>query len=516
MSTKPSPLFTPLNPSPQLVAQMTGLTLEQSELEVRQQHNLKRMLRRIRTSRRPTQPQHKRHSSLKHQEDRTTSKSSSANSDWDDIDDAGLSLRKMSVTIDIQDAPTGMELSRRVAKLFNSVFEPLEPIDGESVTVTRISGALTNCVYMVAVRPAPVASAHSSQVYTWVRESKGPRRANRTELPSKYLLRVYGVGVDEMISRDKELYWLSQLSSLGFGPRLFGIFGNGRLEEFLESETLTKEDIKEPWTSKHIARRMCELHSLVSYYRPFGAAQPAAAAALPNVDLSGAPELWTNLERWLPLVQQKWTHITKVCARNPDCTQILDTWSQLTDQLIPNLKAQIDAANSPVVFAHDDLQYGNILRLHGTDELVVVDFEYAGYNYRGFDLANHFCEWMADYGHPVNPHQLCESAYPDAAQRHAFLRTYVKAKAFLDANMCADKEMVVSDHPIQLTGVELTKQQIDEEVAVLEREIHPFVAASHLHWGVWGLLQACASEIDFDYVGYAAQRLGIFKILMLE
>lgn len=23
-----------------------------------------------------------------------------------------------------------------------------------------------------------------------------------------------------------------------------------------------------------------------------------------------------------------------------------------------------------------------------------VDYEYAGFNYRGYDIANHFCEWM--------------------------------------------------------------------------------------------------------------------------
>ncbi|KAJ2764028.1 hypothetical protein IWQ56_004638, partial [Coemansia nantahalensis] len=51
-SNGPSPLFVPLHPSPRLVAQMTGLSLRQSELEVRQQNQLKVMLRRIRAARR--------------------------------------------------------------------------------------------------------------------------------------------------------------------------------------------------------------------------------------------------------------------------------------------------------------------------------------------------------------------------------------------------------------------------------------------------------------------------------
>ena len=34
-----------------------------------------------------------------------------------------------------------------------------------------------------------------------------------------------------------------------------------------------------------------------------------------------------------------------------------------------------------------------------------------------------------------------------------------------------------------------------------------YVQLSHVWWGVWGLLQATQSSIDFDYVGYARCRL---------
>ncbi|KAJ2639570.1 hypothetical protein GGF44_002662, partial [Coemansia sp. RSA 1694] len=357
--------------------------------------------------------------------------------EWSDDDsgavDDGLSLRKMNIFIDIADSPSPEELARRVAKLFNPVFEPVPAIEPEHVRVYRLNGAMTNCVYMVTVTPAPHVPA-SAAVTSVLRSSSmvGISGAERVQLPVKYLLRVYGTGVDEFLSREKELYWLSQLTSLGFGPRLYGIFGNGRLEEFLESTTLTKVDIRDQSTSKHIARRMCELHSLVSYYRPFGGPNTRA------VDLSGAPELWSNVASWLRLVEKKWARIRAVCAANPQCTEILDNWV-LVEQSVAKLRQIIGCTNSPVVFAHDDLQYGNILRLEKTGELVVVDFEYAGYNYRGFDIANHFCEWMADYHHAEHPHVLVEDAYPTLEQRKGFLRTYVKAKAFLDANMKADK-----------------------------------------------------------------------------
>ena len=53
----------------------------------------------------------------------------------------------------------------------------------------------------------------------------------------------------------------------------------------------------------------------------------------------------------------------------------------------------------PVVFCHNDMQEGNILLRENTSkpELVLIDFEYCSYNYRGFDVANHFAEWQYDY-----------------------------------------------------------------------------------------------------------------------
>ncbi|KAJ2048248.1 hypothetical protein H4S04_003948 [Coemansia sp. S16] len=534
-STGPSPLFVPLNPSPRLVAQMTGLSLRQSELEVSQQRNLKRMIRRIRASRRA--PHHHvgaspRTATVKHGSVQPLRKApmpslslpapamnrqppaEDDSIEWsDDLGptDDGLSLRKMNLVMDIADSPSPEELARRVATLFNSVFEPLPSIEPEHVQVSRLSGAMTNCVFMVTVTPAPHVPATAA--VTAVLRSSTVRQGSddeRVQLPVKYLLRVYGTGVDEFLSREKELYWLSQLTSLGFGPRLYGIFGNGRLEEFLESTTLTKVDIRDQSTSKHIARRMCELHSLVSYYRPFGGPNTKA------VDLSGAPELWTNVASWLRLVEKKWARIRLVCANNSECTEILENWTRV-EQAVTKLRHVIARANSPVVFAHDDLQYGNILRLETTGELVVVDFEYAGYNYRGFDIANHFCEWMADYHHAEHPHRLGEAAYPTLEQRKGFLRTYVKAKAFLDANMKADKGVVENDKDhVQLRWVRLGEERIKAEIDVLEKEVLPFVPASHLHWGVWGLLQACSSDIEFDYVAYAAQRLSIFLRMVDE
>jgi len=43
-----------------------------------------------------------------------------------------------------------------------------------------------------------------------------------------------------------------------------------------------------------------------------------------------------------------------------------------------------------------------------------------------------------------------------------------------------------------------------------------WAAASHLHWGLWGLAQSRSSSIDFDYLNYAQQRLRQFESMAVD
>jgi thiamine kinase-like enzyme len=49
------------------------------------------------------------------------------------------------------------------------------------------------------------------------------------------------------------------------------------------------------------------------------------------------------------------------------------------------VKATLLSLNSPVVLSHNDLLHANIMMLED-GSLQLIDFEYGGTNYRGFDL----------------------------------------------------------------------------------------------------------------------------------
>ena len=109
---------------------------------------------------------------------------------------------------------------------------------------------------------------------------------------------------------------------------------------------------------------------------------------------------------------------------------------------------------------------------------MVIDFEYAGYNPRAFDIANHFCEWMYDY-HSNQPATMSPENYPTHEQQVAFLSSYLK--------------------------------ETDEDVQQALEEVQSWRMACHLFWGLWGMIQASQSEIDFDYFLYSMQRIAAFR-----
>lgn len=116
-------------------------------------------------------------------------------------------------------------------------------------------------------------------------------------------------------------------------------------------------------------------------------------------------------------------------------------------------------------------------------ELMIIDFEYCAYNYRGFDIANHFLEWTYDYTNDKFPffHHR-PSDYPTPQQIDNFITSYLSN---------------VDDEKIAPT--------IEEKNKLLD-EIALFTLASHLFWTTWAIVNV-HQEIEFGYFEYAEIRL---------
>ncbi|KAI9488831.1 kinase-like domain-containing protein [Zychaea mexicana] len=285
----------------------------------------------------------------------------------------------------------------------------------------------------------------------------------------RVLLRVYGIGAEQLVDRQHELEWLARLSrmSTSLSPQLLAKFGNGRFEEYLESTTLTHADLHNPDISCQIAQCLRELHDVTEEYPP-----PTENCRV---------EVWRNISQWYAyarelLNQEEWKEKLKPLA--------LDTALPKEIELCKAYMHRQDVPQSPVIFTHNDAQYGNVLRVEKTGELVLVDFEYAGYNPRGFDIANHFSEWMYDY-HGPSPASYDVDKYPTEEEQLRFITAYIEA------------------------GDDANKDLLDPKE--LQQDALRWAMVVHLHWSLWGLVQASQSEIDYDYFLYFTERLKGFR-----
>ncbi|XP_046680792.1 choline/ethanolamine kinase isoform X1 [Homalodisca vitripennis] len=341
-----------------------------------------------------------------------------------------------------------LDLALRVCRGYlNGPWKKISPND---ISVKRISGGLSNWLYQVSLTKPLAKPAEPAQV----------------------LLRLYGQthgerALESLIT-DSVIFTL--LSERGLGPRLHGIFPGGRIEEYIPARPLKTRELADERLSPLIATRLAAVHSM-------------------HVPINKEPRwLWDTTARWLQTIDEAKLKENHVVDENP----IAETLYKLDLQKeVTWLREYLIKIKSQVVFCHNDLQEGNILLREDQEEpsLVLIDFEYCSYNYRGFDLANHFIEWTYDYTKPDYPNfSVHKEYYPSEEQMRVFLERYAHS----------------------------VPGQSPPCIEMLIREVHQFTLASHLFWGLWGVVNAKRSQIPFGYWEYAKERIDSYFQLKSE
>ncbi|RYP52681.1 hypothetical protein DL769_010626 [Monosporascus sp. CRB-8-3] len=378
---------------------------------------------------------------------------------------------------------------------------------GESISVERLSGALTNAVYVVS---PPDGLREKTE------QNKKP--------PAKLLLRIYGPQVDNIIDRENELSVLQRLAP----------------------------NIREPQTSKQIAKRMRELHEGIE---------------LLDEEREAGPAVWKNWDSWLATVERAITFLDKKIlsgnlgpVRGPaDAWKerglicgvewakfkgMVDKYRRYLDDRYGNPKIIRDH----LVFAHNDTQYGNILRVRPDDttsplmqpnyehkQLVVIDFEYAAANMRGLEFANHFTEWGYNYHNEKEAHEFNPSMYPKPDEQRRFIKAYVEHRPeYAHPAASTPKLTPLSTPQIAPTTPSLNpttsgpsssivefmldarvppggwreeekrrEDQVDQQVTELMEETRLWRIANSAQWVAWGILQAKIPGYDAETAGDA-------------
>lgn len=279
------------------------------------------------------------------------------------------------------------------------------------------------------------------------------------------LLRIDGRGTDCLFDRSTGVVAQRVLSVLGLVPRILGEFRNGRVEEFLSASTLISENLRETNVSKAIASTLARTH-----------VESTPAIAKPD-----SQPLMDRLKSW---------YFTAVASCGDQCAaRGLDI--QNLGFALKEMESQLEAVQSPLVFAHGDLQHGNIMKENGPSgpKIFLIDYEYSLPQCpRGFDLANHFCEWGYNFDKVADSHHQQVENLPTQSEKETFCESYLIAQ-----------DGRPGWHPTR------------EEVLSLVAEADAYMPVSNLHWGLWGLVQATRNDCsDFDYGAYGAERINSF------
>ncbi|XP_006893304.1 PREDICTED: choline kinase alpha [Elephantulus edwardii] len=261
------------------------------------------------------------------------------------------------------------------------------------------------------------------------------------------------------------------LAERALGPKLYGIFPQGRLEQFIPSRRLETEELSVPDISADIAKKMAIFHGM-------------------KMPFNKEPKwLFGTMEKYLD-------QVLKMKFTGDSRTKLHRLLRYNLPSEMESLRSLLESTASPVVFCHNDCQEGNILLLDdqegsGKQKLMLIDFEYSSYNYRGFDIGNHFCEWMYDYTYEKYPFfRASILKYPTKKQQLHFFSHYLAAFQNEFENLSNEEKSV-----------------IEEEMLL---EVNRFALASHFFWGLWSIVQAKISSIEFGYMDYAQARFDAY------
>mmetsp|Transcript_10318 Transcript_10318/g.31557 ORF Transcript_10318/g.31557 Transcript_10318/m.31557 type:complete len:344 (-) Transcript_10318:2451-3482(-) len=292
------------------------------------------------------------------------------------------------------------------------------------IVVDKLGGGMTNHLYRVSA-------------------------SDETRAPRAVLLRLFGT--ETSVCRVKDNLIFKALSDHGLGPQFYGAFEGGRIEEFLENcRPLTNAEMKKPHHVAEVGRQLARVHDL-------------------NLPLDREePQLFR------------------------DSKMLIGTSDKLMRSILPespehyvNLLQQItEKTPSPIKFCHNDLQEGNIMVSTETDELTLIDFEYGGYNFAYFDIANYFAEYAFAYDDTSSDltFELVKREYPSHKQMVHFLEEYSR-----------------------VSGGSEPEDMVDD--------VRQYMLTSHLYWGLWA---AGMSTRGAGYKRYMDVRLAEYERMAEE
>uniref|UniRef100_G3UK07 ethanolamine kinase n=1 Tax=Loxodonta africana TaxID=9785 RepID=G3UK07_LOXAF len=268
------------------------------------------------------------------------------------------------------------------------------------------------------------------------------------------LVRIYGNKTELLVDRDEEVKSFRVLQAHGCAPQLYCTFNNGLCYEFIQGEALDPKHVCNPAIFRLIARQLAKIHAIHAHN-----------GWIPKSNL------WLKMGKYFSLIPTGFADedINKsFISRITNYRQYLLTSECEFSSLI----------GLQLVISHNDLLCKNIIYNEKEGDVQFIDYEYSGYNYLAYDIGNHFNEFAEMI-------LLKYFFFKDVELKIHFMALYLETLP---------------------EGKQVGKEVTEKEVEILYIQVNQFALASHFFWGLWALIQAKYSTIEFDFLGYAIVR----------
>lgn len=245
---------------------------------------------------------------------------------------------------------------------------------------------------------------------------KEPSSNLEAEAPSSLLIRRKGgniVDVDEFaINTDISSTLIAyEMSRRGLGPKMYGIFKGGTVEEFIDSHTLKSEESKDPDISRDIAISIAKVHAI---------------KGLPLKQTVNEDNI-ASMKEWSKMIPSKRDYIqnNKNLSKYNLDIEFLYNFDYATE--IDWIDNQFKTRKMRKNFILNDMNYLNCLVKNnpkdGELRVMLIDYDIGHYDYRGIDIGIHFFNrrfQVEDKDNKIIPN----STFPTTEEKKRFIKIY--------------------------------------------------------------------------------------------
>jgi thiamine kinase-like enzyme len=302
-----------------------------------------------------------------------------------------------------------------------------------------------------------------------------------------------------IVDKAKEAKVFAEMSRGGFGPKCYGHEGDIRLEEFIPSRTIQPHEYRQRLMRRKLARTMAAIHKL----------------EVPNVDRKTLFEVTLDDPKFYKQFDDKCDQEDLYTPQEKEIIRELRMVSSLEEQKYVRDILPLD----DIVFSHNDLLQGNVLITEGKENVMFIDYEYASYNFRGYDIGNMYKEATFDYHYTQTPYfQVLDCNFPEEEELKDFLRYYIAFSDMEDAELKEKSDgLIENDEAMKEYLIKkYDPKDLKRRENALYRNTKIGVMLSHYYWLIWAVKMHKTSDSPFNYLEFARVKVGYYQKLKVE